>query len=213
MSKHENQLKGLLLRTNWAENDILRIITSLRHIIENQELQYKYKYLNLYCNWVLHPEISKSTTAFEILELLTDSIIAHNKNPLEGKWLNDAIIEGLSLHKLLEDIINLCKELHFVNVLEDFGNWKKFASMLICELIDKPIKFPKVISNKTIANIYNSIQTKDSDNAVLGISFIIENDKICWRIDTKITIEKNITFIGPMAIINQEMIINYLKFK
>jgi hypothetical protein len=200
-----------LSNTNWTENDILRIVTSLRHIIEEQKFQGKYKYLYFYCNWVLHPEISKSSTAFEILELLTDSMIAHNKNPLKGKWINDAIIEGLSIHKLQIDIINLCKEIHVVNVLEDFNNWKKFALMLFCELIDKPIRFPNVINNKIIKDFYDSIQkkAKNIDDAVLGISFTIDNNRIFWRIYTKTSIEKNLRVIGPMAIINQEMIDKY----
>jgi hypothetical protein len=52
-------------------------------------------------------------------------------------------------------------------------------------------------------------KAKNIDDAVLGISFTIDNNRIFWRIYTKTSIEKNLRVIGPMAIINQEMIDKY----
>ena len=110
MDDYIKNIIGIFSQTQWSKNDILRIMTAFRQIIEHQGIQSKYPYLNLYANWVVHPKIDKSITAFRILELLTDAMIAHNENPTKGTWINDAVIEGLSLHKLKDDIEKLCDE-------------------------------------------------------------------------------------------------------
>lgn len=206
MDDHIKSITELLSHNNWSKNDILRIMIAFRHILEEKGFQSKYPYLNLYANWALHTKISNSITAFRILELLTNAMIAHNANPNEGTWINDAVIEGLSLHLLKTDIENLSDELG-VNrmLLSERENWKKFVQFLVTyELQRKPVQFPKKIKGK-IKKIFDSIQEKANktlsrNNAVLGISFLDYQGKLCWKIDTAETIRKGVKVIGPIGI-------------
>ena len=207
MDDHIKNITDLLSRNNWSKNDVLRIMTAFRHIIEERNFQSKYPYLNLYANWALHTKISSSITAFRILELLTDAMIAHNSNPNQGTWINDAVIEGLSLHLLKTDIENLCDELNINRtLLSDRKNWKKFVQFLVTyELQKKPVQFPKNMKGKT-KKIFDSIQTKASktpsrNNAILGVSFLDYQGTLCWKIDTEETIRKGATLIGPIGIL------------
>lgn len=200
-------IADLLSNTNWSKNDILRIMTAFRQIIEKKGFQSKYPYLNLYANWAVHTEISRSITAFRILELLTDAMIIHNTNPASQPWINDAVIKGLSLHKFKKDIEDLCDELGIDrNILSQRENWKKFVQFLVTyELQSKPVKFPQKMKGKT-KKIFDSIQNKASktpskNNAILGVSFLDYNGTLCWKIDTEETIRKGVTLIGPIGIL------------
>ena len=207
MDDHVKNIANLLSNTNWSKNDILRIMTDLRHIIEEKGFQSKYPYLNLYANWTLHPKISGSITAFRILELLTDAMISHNSDPTNGTWLNDAMIEGLSLHKLKKDIEDLCDAFGINRrILSQRENWKKFIQFLVTyELQRKPVQFPQKMEGMT-KEIFDSIQIKASkvsskNNAILGVSFLDFNGTLCWKIDTEETIQKGITVVGPIGIL------------
>jgi hypothetical protein len=41
-----------------TKNDLCASMIHFRIVIEENNLQEKYKYLNLYCNWLVHPQIS-----------------------------------------------------------------------------------------------------------------------------------------------------------
>lgn len=215
MNPYTKNVSDVLSKSNWTPDNILRIMTAFRHILEEKKLQSKYPFLNLYCDWVLHPEISRSPVGLKILEFLTDTMIAQNSNPKKSKWINDAINEILSLHKLKENIEALCDELNISkNVLINKENWKKFVQLLIVyELQKKPIKFSASLKGKA-KSIYDSIQQKANKsghkyNAILGISFTIYQENICWKIDTAESIQKEQIILGNVVIIDQQMIDNY----
>ncbi|MCL5010685.1 MAG: hypothetical protein M1127_00520 [Patescibacteria group bacterium] len=202
------RIKSEIQQNSWNNKDIVSLMNFFRHILESSKSQGKYKYINLYSNWVFHTEITKNSVAMDILDILTDSMIKHNVNPKDGKWVNDAIIEGLSLHLLREEILSFSKEFNLgtdVNIYE-FNNWKNFAVSLIKELLNKPLK---VIQNKTI---YNNLIDKANKsgyigNAVLAIYFWVDNNGIVhWKIDTPESLRKGVSVIGPMSIISQQMI-------
>lgn len=215
MATSTQTISDILSRSDWTQDNILRIMIAFRHILEEKKLESKYPFLNLYCDWVLHPEISRSTTGFKILEFLTDAMIAHNSNPKKSKWINDAINEIISLHKFKENIETLCQELNINrDVLINKENWKKFVQLLIIyELQKKPIKFSDNLKGKA-RYIYDSIQSKASKsgykgNAILGISFTTHQGNIYWKIDTEESIKNGLTIVGQIVIIDQKMIDNY----
>ncbi len=135
-----------------------------RLVMEDDNSKEKYKYLNLYCNWTLHTEISGSSTAYEILEYIAESIRNYEKNPSTALWLNDAVVLGLSTHKLNSDILNVCQEYNLTeaNKFRDIKEWVKFGRLLIDILSNKQLRFPNPINSKKVQAIYDSIMTKAS---------------------------------------------------
>lgn len=217
--KTNNYIKEIdqtLRKSAFAKTDITYVMTQFRLLIEDNNLQEKYKFLNLYCNWTLHSKISESKTAYRILELITDSLISHNKDPQNSKWLNDAIIEGLSLHKLLEDIIDIGQEYDITETSKfaDLNSWKIFAKILVDVLVERPLNFPSPITNSA-KPIYDSVMKKAEDsghkdeNAVIGIQFVYPDEFPTVRNYQLFTLSskaKNIKIIGPIAFINQDLI-------
>lgn len=196
----------------FIKSDIVNIMINFRLFLEKNKIQLQYKYLNLYCNWVVHNEISQSQTAFNILELLTDSMINHNSGKDNFKWINDAIIEGLGFHNVQSEIIEIGKRFSAdFKIIENNIFWRRFGATLLKILIDRPIIFPKNIINRKTKNIYDSICKKAKAsgslvNGVISIKLVEYDKKICWSIETLETKNTTINIIGPMAIITKEMI-------
>lgn len=219
MDIHLQRLQLILSNSSWSEDSILRAMSSFRHIIEEKGIQKEYEYLNLYCNWTLHPEIDKSSKGFDILQSLSNAFTEHNSNPNGPKWIGDQVIESLSLHKLKEDIERFCDELKInKELISSKEGWEQFVTFLIInELQNKPIKIPEELGKKMGIKITESLKD-ENDNTVLEISYILfdfvdknnqSTRKICWNIVTPTTKRKNITLLGPIAIIDQKMIDNY----
>lgn len=214
-NKYSIETNRVLAQKVWSKADVLFVMTQLRQLIENKGLQEKYKFLNLYCNWTVHTEISGSNTGYRILEYITDAFIAQNGDPENTMWINDAVIEGLSLHNLLDDIIkigqgyNISTSSKFLNL----DNWIPFASILLDILIEKPLCFPKVLNNKA-KEIHDSIIAKANRstggdlNAVIGILFTRdkETDELLWEVNTIGSEKKQIHIVGQIAFINQKMV-------
>ena len=51
-----------------GEPQIIYILSRIRKLLELQNLQSRYKYLNFYCNWALHAEINDVDSISEILQ-------------------------------------------------------------------------------------------------------------------------------------------------
>src|ERR1035437_6578522 len=118
---YAKEIEETLQKATLTKANITYVMAQFRLLIEENNLQEKYKFLNLYCNWTLHTQITGSKTAYRILEYLTDSLISHNKDVKNAKHINDAIIEGLSIHKLLIDVINIGQE-YTINATKKFNN-------------------------------------------------------------------------------------------
>ena len=210
------EINKTLQKPAFRNGDVTYIMSNFRLLIEEKKLQDKYIFLNLYCNWSLHSEISRCRTAYRILEFLTDSFINHYKDPKNSRWINDLIIEGLSLHKLLEDIINIGQEYKIIaaSKFSDLNSWILFAKVLVNVLIERPLTFPEPMTSSA-KPIYDSIIKKATDSgykdisAVVGIQFIYFPEfptQQHWEIKTLHTIAHKIRICGPIAFINQDII-------
>jgi hypothetical protein len=212
MKKSLNEIHTIISLGKLSKSEVLTIMVNLRVFLEENSGKDDYPIIKLYCNWIVHSKINASYDAFKILEMLTDSLILHDNGSESGKWINDAIIEGLGLHKLQLELLEFNKKhpcgFEFVS---DFENWKSFASILVYSLIDRPITFPEKLTNKKYKRIYNDIETKSLAigslvYAVVYLEFIKYEDRIYWEIKTLMTIKKGVKIVGPLSIITQEMV-------
>ena len=222
-NSYQNEINEVLKKQNYNKADVTYLMTQFRLLIEENKLKDEYQFLNLYCNWTLHSKISGSDTAFEILEFITDSLISHNNDPYNAKDIYSAIIEGLSLHKVLDDIIRIGRVYNIIEIAKfnNFQQWVIFAEKLIEVLEQRPMIFPNPIT-KPYKKIYQAILRKAKeadDDPVIGIKFVYENDPFqvdenvppiaCWEIITLSTIEKGTRIMGSLMFINQQMVDNY----
>lgn len=191
---------------------VLNAMVNFRLILEKDKKQEKYKYLNLYCNWMLHNEIKSSMTALRILDYLTDSLISHNNDPKGSKHLHDAVIEGLNIHSLQKDILNFGEEYSIdLNLLRLKANWQGFAYFIIFSLVDRTIKFPSEPTREKAKKIYESIHKKACDsgfiqNGVIEMSILNFNGKAGFKMKTLGNdYDKPSEIYGNVAILTMEM--------
>ncbi len=170
MIRDLHTLKKHLDSGSLQENDIVPIMTVIRNELENKNEKEKYKFLNLFCNWCVHPQITKSITALEMIELLTESVVQHDQS------------EGKSIHGFRKNIVerfyNELKVFFLVNNLNlGFFNDKKphlpFFYLVIKVIVNRPLVMPddKFIANrklkdrkKKITDIMSSISSKKNIN-------------------------------------------------
>lgn len=215
MSKYAKDINIVLSQNIWTKADITHVMAQFRLIIEEDKLQAKYAYLSLYCDWILHTEISRSKTAYRMLESLTDCFINSYKDPDNSKWINDAVIEGFALHKLLENIMEIGQEFKIAASAKftQLNNWTHFAFLVLDILVGKPLTFPNPLTSSAKLS-YNCIilrAEKAGDiekNAVVGFSFYKDNDsgRYHWEIKTIHSLKIGYRILGEIAFINQKMI-------
>ena len=215
-NKYIQEIYKELDGTSWSKPHVTYIMAQFRKFLEENNLKGKYKFLNLFCNWTLHNKIELSRPAYEIMEHVTDAFLAHNQDPQNAQWPADAVIEGLSFHKLLEDILKFGLEFNITRTskFSDLNLWKNFAKTLFDILIEQPLTFPNPI-NGSAKPIYDSITHKTTAAgdptgkfAVTTISLYLEvngnKNPRFFKIDTRGN--EFISIVGNMAFINQEII-------
>jgi len=210
-----DELQDIFTSDRLTKSDLVNAMVNFRLVIENENLQGTYQILNLYCNWTVHNQISASKVAFRILEEITNSMIAHDENSSESQWINDAVIEGMSLHKLQLEILDFSNRFGInLSIFSKKGFWIAFGKMLLTRLIDRPLAFPDNINNRDIKKIYDSIVQKANAsgaliNGVVAISFLKFGNHIHWKMTTLGTKDPTIDIVGPMFIITQDQVDAY----
>ena len=210
MERQKSEIEEICANGNLNKSNVIHLLSNLRQIIEEHTAQSQYPVLNLYCNWVLHPIISGSNTAFRILEQLTDAMIAHNSD--QGtQWINDAVIEGMQLHVLQLEILEFSRKYNIaVEILKSEFFWRVFAKILLDILCDKPLVFPKKLKDKA-KDIHDRIVIKahmsgNMVNGVMSVWFENIDGKHYWSINTLAKTKTELKIMGLMYPITQRMV-------
>ena len=72
-----SELKQLIGKPILGKSDIVHLMVLSRVVMEENRLQSTYPYLNLYCNWAVHPKLSQSLVCLQVLENLTDILLKY----------------------------------------------------------------------------------------------------------------------------------------
>ena len=140
-------------------SDVSYTMSLTRQVLEKNRLKNQYQLLNFYCNWCLHPELTKSMHCYWILEQIADALVVYaDQNPND---FTKRISEIISFKNLKQEINALYKEKRIPRFLFKIPeNWHRFIMLLIQIVKEKPIKLPDKIKNQKIKGIYNSIKSK-----------------------------------------------------
>ena len=212
-----SRINRVLSQDKWTESDIYNAMTNLRQLLESENIKDKYQILNLYCNWTLHVSLKQSVAAYRMLERISDALINYGVGVYEEGHFSDAVIEGIALHKLLEEIVDIGVryEIHSAEKFKDVDKAYLFVGELLIVLLGKPLiidddslRGNKKL-NKIAYNIYHKSlnQTGDPERyIVIGFSFIFHENKIFWRLMTKYSMRNNINLIGKLILVDQKEI-------
>ncbi len=170
-------------------DNALAFMKELRELLELKKLQGKYPHLNLYCNWCLHPELSRSNTIFRILEQITDIFLT--ENDVGPRFINQ-LNRLLSMENLRKEMLALLASEnipdYWISINE---NWYGFRKRLLLNIVRKPIQFPpgtaaaaekldrgETVSGNLPADIYLRIKKKSRG---LGAEKLYLDDRVAGK--------------------------------
>jgi len=176
------------------------MMTYVREMLENQSQSQQYPILNLYCNWLVHPEITKSAAAFDILRELTRAICDCNQRGKEAGDVWRHIINAIGIPALRQQLIAFFA----ANSISDSGfeiddRWCGFANLMFQKLKDKRIYVVKKEQSQLIADLATSMGYPDW--AIESLSITAQGDGLYWDISCPAIKAKNLKLIGPLGLI------------
>lgn len=149
MSSARHRLDLLLKKTKRLrriDSSVCRnIMATTRELMEAQKSQGDYQTLNLYCNWILHNEISASMAAIRTLEEISERLLRlrSSADTAEG-FLDFFSQQAFQLDVLRQQFIEMCVKNNLKDfIFKEYHNWNIFSALMLQDLINKPIQFPK----------------------------------------------------------------------
>ena len=178
MSHPANEIRNLLAQPRLSKSDLISLLSHSRILIEEAGLQSDYAYLNLYCNWALHPKIDRMTLGHRILERITEILLQFGPG---GTGIEE-VSSIVSVPGLRKDFIRLFTRFGFPT--QPFTNvdiWKKVFGVIGLILVERPLTFPEgqdLERNRKAKAVHSAIQTKarGTDLAVREFAFYKEQD-------------------------------------
>jgi hypothetical protein len=166
--------------------DVVYLFIKLRTLLEEHGLKAKLQTLNLYCNWLVHRELDKSSHS--LINRLRDKIKEHMSS---GNDFNLSVSYVLGVDKLNEEIqhaLSFCQALPEKQQID----WQRLSTTLFVELIDKPCKNP---------SFRNELGHPDD---FYGIKLVEHDGVICWELLSPSLEKINSRIIGPLVRIKNE---------
>lgn len=129
------------------ECQVVYILSRIRKILEINNQKGEYRYLNFYCNWVLHNKLDRANTTV----LLKDLFEGDMDNSKSGKE-NAAKIrlnhnDFFKLHTLRRDLEGFFSRHNLLLELLN-KNWESFLKLLLDIIKETPIIFTSSIIDK-----------------------------------------------------------------
>lgn len=137
-----DDLREYLNRGTIHSSDILSIMTTLRVQLEKDDLKKNYKWLNLFSNWCVHNELSRTKLSIDIFKTFYSVLGKYDLPDMKGFY--DHIFD-----KLREEIKKIFLAYSIPTNLCDNENEEAFAGFIIGILLiikDRPIYLPKQLS-------------------------------------------------------------------
>jgi hypothetical protein len=187
-SKTLSDIKEILNKQRLYKSDIVNLMTQTRRLLEIEDKKKQYSILNFYCNWSVHSKLDGSSICYEILEKLSDMLIAYDNR--SDMILN--VNEILSIPKLKKEFIQLFQDNNLSLIpFQIKENWKNIFMLVASNLIERPIEFPELIDlnkkrYKKAKKIYDSIINKCGNKPYCVKRFYLKeiNRKVYWNINT-----------------------------
>ncbi|NIF82262.1 hypothetical protein F3J24_01885 [Comamonas sp. Tr-654] len=162
--------------------DVVYLFIKIRSLLEEKNSKGELPTLNLYCNWLVHRELDRSSR--HLIDRLNNKIIEHMDTE---RNFNSMVSEVLGVDRLREEVEKILPFLQDLSKSKPI-DWIKLFSTLFVELIDKPIKLKE----------YNSVKQLNYPNDIYGIKLVEHDGCICWELLSPSLENKNSRIIGPL---------------
>lgn len=186
-------LKEYIENNKIDEDRIISIMSVIRNEIESRNIQKEFPLLNMFCNWCLHPKLSKTMLSIDIMQDYICALCSQNGLFISSpKKFSSELID-----RLFEDIRSLFM---IVGVDSSFISSKKEIAdiffLILRIIIERPliIDVNYIFQNKGRAGRYNEfkifckqiLQKEGIDILPKSLSVfrsVSEGNKLFWRIE------------------------------
>lgn len=137
------KLKREINRNIKEECQVVYILSKVRKLLEIDKSKDAFPYLNMYCNWSLHNNLSHKNTISSLLNLIEKDIdLKNNGHEIAHKLKN----KHQNFFKLLIVKEELFKFLNKIKLTPDNleNNWSLFMKLLLDIIEDSPINFEEI---------------------------------------------------------------------
>lgn len=181
MIKQANRIKSALddieKRNELTPSDPPQLLLLTRQLLESQHIKGNYPVVNLYCNWCVHCEITKSNIGFEILRHVSELLnrdVANGTcsiaNPEKG------VSAALRIADLREQLISLYTQFEIKTWLFGNKNFSRFFSGILEAIEEDPISFPDARDSKA-DRVYSEIERiAKNDPRGMIVSLLVTKD-------------------------------------
>src|SRR3954468_7694741 len=123
MDMYSSRIAGILAtfdRERVINRDtVVALFTTIRKYLEQNELKDKYKYINLFCNWMAHPALERGIIA----DILDEIQTLFDEAPQDMEP-NDKINFTLGTRQLRSEILELLRSLGINSyVINSYQGW------------------------------------------------------------------------------------------
>lgn len=128
-----------------TEDEVRSLMIIIRKQLESmpEETKSGYAVLNLFCNWIAHPKITKSITGLKVLARINDALVSVK----DSKDLNEIsfiISQAVGFGELKVDFKKFTDSLG-IAMPGSKSCWVNFMTHIIEIIKDVPITFPEII--------------------------------------------------------------------
>ena len=141
MTKLINLLQSNKINLN-NENDVNRIMSEIRKVLEATQKKREYPILNFYCDWMLHPQKDRITP--EMTEIISKIYVEISKDIEIGFGFGGT---NISAFTYMENLKTEIQKFLAENDIKDHmtktrENWIAFINALTKILVEQPINNP-----------------------------------------------------------------------
>ena len=136
--RYADQPQGLAALNS---DQMVQIFRQVRKLIEKESLAEVYPSTKLFADWLQHNELG-NPVAMKLIERL-------NRDIADMGAVELVVPAALGLSDLRSELIDLFARYGLSDELLETGSlWMRFGSLLLEEIVDVPITFPRVIGNQ-----------------------------------------------------------------
>lgn len=147
-------------KVNLKEEDVRSLMILIRKLLDKmpQPDQNLYLIMRLFCNWMVHIEITQSNTGLRILSEINDAFVSV-KNSTDTTAMRTKMSEAIGFSALRKELKSFFSRIGIEDILvSDYRIWAVFISNLIEIVRDVPLSFPQLSElDATKQKIYNKI--------------------------------------------------------
>lgn len=136
------KIKEIVTNSDISENDVSRMMTEMRNVLECDNERDNYRMLYFYCNWASHSLIDRDDVLYSILDGInigfSELLIPESETSKKHKDYGDIIAESIAFEKLEENLKSFFAESGIKYI-----PYKRIISLMCRNVLEKKVTYPK----------------------------------------------------------------------